>query len=387
MLLDLHGLLTSPPAHPARSTHPPAAEQPAPGLLDERGVVDHLLRRGLLSPGAIVRGDLRVVATERRNRNFKVVANIGPSYLVKQAKNPETVRSLTREAAVLGVLAERRDRLTRHLPRCADFDPEGVVLTLDLAPAAESLHDANLRRRRFAPREARSTGRIVGLVHRRPPPIGLGDGSLPATLILHRPRLGLLSDLSRGNVRLLEAAQSDPAFNAALDDLGRTWRPTSLIHGDLKWDNLVRVPRSGLSDAHLLLVDWELAGPGDPRWDVGALLSTFLSSWVMSIPMAGDGASQQLMRLAMFPLQKLQPAARAFWGGYRETTGLHGAEARAFLEMALRFGAGRLVQTAFEYLQMSSHLSANAVAMVQLGANVMREPKRAAVSLLGLEAA
>ena len=106
----------------------------------------------------------------------------------------------------------------------------------------------------------------------------------------------------------------------------------------------------------------------------------------MSIPMAGDGTSQ-LMRLAMFPLQRLQPAARAFWSGYRSTAGLHEDEAATFLDVAMRFAAGRLVQTAFEYLQMSSHLSTNAVAMVQLAANVMRRPQSAATSLLGLDAA
>ena len=332
-----------------------------------------------------MRGDLRVVATERRNRNFKVLAGIGPSYLVKQAKNAETVRTLTHEAAVLRALSMRHDRLSAHLPRCADFDPDRVVLVLDLAPGAESLNDSNLRRRRFSPSEARSTGRIVALVHRRPPPFELRDGSLPATLLLHRPRLGLLSDLSRGDLRLLEAAQSDPVFSEALDELGRTWRPASLVHGDLKWDNLVMVSDRRDVGGHLMLVDWELAGPGDPRWDVGTALSTFLSSWVMSIPMAGDGASPQLMRLAMFPLQRLQPAARAFWSGYRRTAGLEGDAAAGFLEVAIRFAAGRLVQTAFEYLQMSSQLSANAVAMVQLAANVMREPQRAATSLLGLE--
>lgn len=380
LLLDRRGLLTSSPAPSARSGTDPSE------LLDERGVVEHLLRRGLLSPGAIVRGDIRVVTTERRNRNFKVVASIGPSYLVKQAKNAETVHSLTHEAAVLGALYERRDRLSRHLPTRADFDPDLVILVLGLVPDAESLHDANLRRRRFSAREARSAGRVLALVHGRPPPFELRDGALPATLLLHRPRLGLLTDLSRGNLRLLEAAQSDREFNEALDELGRIWHPTSLIHGDVKWDNLVRVPgHPGQAPAHLLLVDWELAGPGDPRWDVGTLLSTFLSSWVMSIPMAGDGASQ-LVRLAMFPVQSMQPAARAFWAGYRSTARLYGDGAATFLDGAMRFAAGRLVQTAFEYLQMSSHLSANAVAMVQLAANVMRRPQRAATSLLGLNA-
>lgn len=398
LLLDLPGLLTRAPA-----PRPPV-ERTGPGLLDERGVVEHLLQRGLLAPGAVVRGDLRVIATERRNRNFKVVASVGPSYLVKQAKNPETERSLTHEATVLRRLAARRDRLSEHLPRCADFDSDGVILVQDLAPDAESINDANLRRRRFVPREARAIGRVAALVHRRPPPFELRDGSLPATLLLHRPRLGLLTDMSRGDLRLLEAAQSDPPFNTALDELGRAWQPSSLVHGDLKWDNVVRIPARAAGPrgvagtagranapttaaiAQVLLVDWELAGPGDPRWDVGTFLSTFLSSWVMSIPMSGEGASPHLMRLAMFPLQKLQPAVRAFWSGYRRTAGLAGAEADAFLEVAVRFAAGRLVQTAFEYLQMSSQLSANAVAMVQLAANVMRQPDRAATSLLGLDA-
>jgi hypothetical protein len=50
----------------------------------------------------------------------------------------------------------------------------------------------------------------------------------------------------------------------------------------------------------------------------------------------------------------------------------------------MRHAAGRLIQTAFEYLQMTTQLSANAVSLVQLGANIMRAPRTAATALLGL---
>jgi hypothetical protein len=334
-----------------------------------------------------VRNEVRVVAAERRNRNFRVIVAGGPSYLVKQAKTGETVASLTHEADVLQALAHRRDRLTRHLPTYVDFDRARVILVLELVPGGQSLNDIFGARRRFTRREARSIGRVLALVHRRQPPTGLGDGSAPPALMLHRPRVGLLSDLSRGNLRLLEAAQSDPAFNQALDDLRRSWRPTSLMHGDVKWDNLVRVSRSddGGPD-RLLLVDWELAGPGDPHWDVGTVLSGFLSSWVLSIPMAGGESPQRLLRLAMFPLQRLQPAVQGFWSGYVATAGMTATDAKEYLEIAMRHAAGRLIQTAFEYLQMTTQLSANAVSLVQLGANIMRAPRTAATALLGLPA-
>ena len=360
-----------------------------PRLLAEPEIVVALLEIGLLTARQVVDGELVVTAAERRNRNVKVVVPGGRSLLTKQAKNPEAVRTLRQEAAALAALTATTDALTPHLPRMLYFDPDRCLLVLELVAGGRSVHELSMRGGRVAAGHGRLAGRVLALAHRRAAPAELGPARVPATLQLHRPHVGLLRDISRANLRLLEAVQSDAGLTSALDGLGRGWRPGGLIHGDAKWDNMVVSVPPG--PARFLLVDWELAAAGDPRWDVGTVLSTFLSAWVMSIPMApstaGDADLGRMLRRAWFPLTRSHVAARRFWRSYAGTAGLAGAAERDFRDEAVAYCGGRLVQTAYEYLQLAAHPTANAICLVQLAANILRAPQRAAEVLLGLDGA
>jgi hypothetical protein len=55
----------------------------------------------LLSADAIVTGDLVVLDASRRNRNFKIIRNGGPSLFVKEMREgqPDAMTTLRREAA------------------------------------------------------------------------------------------------------------------------------------------------------------------------------------------------------------------------------------------------------------------------------------------------
>ena len=47
--------------------------------------------------------------------------------------------------------------------------------------------------------------------------------------------------------------------------------PGALVHGDVKWDNVVLDPHG------MQLFDWELSGAGDPAWDLGSAVADTIS--------------------------------------------------------------------------------------------------------------
>ena len=71
----------------------------------------------------------------------------------------------------------------------------------------------------------------------------------------------------------------------ALDELVASWQEDAVIHGDIRWDNLLAV-RGGDSKrwTRLQLIDWELCGAGDPAVDIGAFFGEYLRAWLQSIP-------------------------------------------------------------------------------------------------------
>jgi thiamine kinase-like enzyme len=110
--------------------------------------------------------------------------------------------------------------------------------------------------------------------------------------------------------------QKDPRIAAALDSLRTEWSPETLIHNDMKGDNILVTADAG-EGTLVCIVDWELIQVGDPAWDVGAVFRDMLDYWLLSVPLSGDLRPEQMLERAQLPLSRLHPAARAFWHGYR----------------------------------------------------------------------
>ena len=91
-------------------------------------------------------------------------------------------------------------------------------------------------------------------------------------------------------------------------------------------------------------------------------------------------------QLTRFPLERMRPAIRAFWGAYARERGLPADETREALLLAVRYSAARLLQTAFEQMQSAPRVTGNIVCLLQLSWNVLERPAEAATRLLGLPA-
>ena len=135
------------------------------------------------------------------------------------------------------------------------------------------------------------------------------------------------------------------------------------------------------------LIDWELIQIGDAAWDVGAVLRDFLSYWLPSAPLSGDLSAEQMLADARVPLVNLHPAARAFWQAYRASAKINAAAAGNFLRRSLCFAAARMAQAAYE-LSSNMHEPSNlTVAMLQLVANILADPRAASLHLFGIPTA
>jgi aminoglycoside phosphotransferase (APT) family kinase protein len=113
-------------------------------------------------------------------------------------------------------------------------------------------------------------GRLLGALHvarvgerdlgaRRPWILGIPAGRTPA--------------MYAGNVavtQLIEEIRHAPTVAGAIARIDRTWTARTAIHGDIKFDNVLVAPD------RMLLVDWELAGLGEPVWDLAGVVDGLL---------------------------------------------------------------------------------------------------------------
>lgn len=364
-------------------------------LIGHGEIAPYLLDRKLVSRESILNGDLTVHDISRRNHNFRVISRDGPSYLIKQGTTPEGIASVAREAAFHRLLGRTAgSALVRaYIPALADYDASTGVLVLMLIADAGDLRHYHARTGRFSVTLARELGTALARLHGTSYAAGRARGARefalgpPWILSVHRPAVEDLVTRSPASLEVVKLVQRVPDLGAHFDELSASWTPSMLSHGDLKWENCLAYPRQG-SRRHdrLAIVDWETAGLGDPCWDIGSAFSAYLTFWVLSMPLTADAPLSQLPEMARYPLSAMHPALRSFWRAYAKIRGLAGFAAADCIFRSVRFAAARLVQTAFEQMQMRTELTGNVVAMVQLAQNIADRPMEAAYGLLGLGA-
>lgn len=356
----------------------------------------YLIERGYIARDSIVQGDYLVLDYQRRNRNFKVIRRGGPSYFVKQVLKAEAepISTLQREASCYWLAQTQAPlaALRRAAPGFIGYDRTRHVLVVELLAGAETLSDYYRRLGHLPESVAAEAGRLLASYHSEAgawimesPYRSVFAQAVPWILSLHRIPPENFPVLSEGNGRLLEIVKADPEFPQTLDAVRAEWRVNSLLHGDIKWENLLVLPAAGARPEFALkLVDWEMADLGDACWDVGAFLQNFLVFWALALPLGAYRDPVRAVEGAPFPLDRMHGPIGSFWQAYRVARGFGDSEAGEFLMRSVRFGAARMVQSAFECLYFAGDMTAQAICLLQLSLNILKDPEAARENLLGI---
>jgi aminoglycoside phosphotransferase (APT) family kinase protein len=339
-----------------------------PAVLAQSQVAHYLVALGLVNPGTVVGERLTVLDASRRNSVF-VVSTPETTFVVKQAGHG-CERTLAHEAEVLRAVAR-----LRIAPELVHYDAAAVRLVLRSPAGAVAWGD----QRRVPRLAAAALGRALATIHAAaldvPTPAGVDRlWGLP------EPPLERLRDMSDGALGLLAAIQGSCELCDRLHALRETAAGAGFVHGDLRWENSLAVPAPGSTRrSRVLLIDWELAGAGDPAIDVGTALAEYLRLWVDSVPLADPADPARLLRHARFPLERLRPAMQALWSGYRRA-----ATRPIALRRVVEMAAVRLLEAGLEQAHELGSPSFDGRRLLQLADNLLRTPEHAAWSLLGL---
>jgi aminoglycoside phosphotransferase (APT) family kinase protein len=331
-------------------------------MLEQHEVAAYLLARGLVSRRSIVDGTLQITDATSRNRNFRVSGGAGESLLLKQGLTTDGAESLENEALLYARLHAAGGALYGAIPRMHGFDADRDLLILEWIGGSADLYRHQADRARCSMRLSASLGRALAALHAVP--VDGDDEELrrdaPWVLSLHRPRLDALRYLTAPSVDLITAIQRDAAFCRALDGLREGWRVEALVHRDVKWANcIVRPP------ATIMLVDWEMAGWGDPALDVGSAAGEFLG-WRIR---RGAGTTRGG-----------DPAMTAFWRAYSRDR--DEPVAQALRVRAASYAGARLLQSAYEKTQDTDRAGDRVRRTFELARTLLLAPAAAADELL-----
>ena len=299
-------------------------------------VLRELVERRVLTGSDLVDRGVVAVDSSMSHRAFRLrVGDTSPLFVKRADPVGSQGRDLATEAAVYR-LAASDPGLAGVMPRCRVVADDDVLVVLDDVGAptltAESVVAGWAARGSFAaPSPLDDYGRAVACIHRvRPPPLG----EPPWFLMALDERWGGYDWLPLACRDVLRRAVSSPDLRQAFGRAASMWQASSLIHGDLRWSNVLAA--SDARGSRVWLVDWELACVGDPAWDVGSVIGDLVAASLA----APDIASRY------DPLT----AASRFLVAYRsgEPAGAS-AGFGSLVERSVALAGIRLVQTLVEY--------------------------------------
>jgi Ser/Thr protein kinase RdoA (MazF antagonist) len=369
-------------------------------MLTVDNVTDFLLDRRLIDASWIIDGPLTIQGLSRRNRNLAIVGPGGAGFLIKQPYDPAEGgrETLAREAMFHGFCREEpaAAAMARVLPRLLESDLKDAILVFELIAGGVTLlsqmEDASGRG--ILAEVSRAFGRALGTFHRIVRAIDLDDPRLswlprdiPRAMGLHRPMAGRRGALSRAYCEILRDVQKIGDVGECLDHLRDLWRPETVVHADIKFDNVLFRPGSaspGSQTIEVWIADWELVQAGDPAWDLAGALQDLIVTWVRSMPLRERSDDEQMMARADLPIAAVRVVARALWSGYRDEARLDPAEADGFLLRAVRFSAARLLYTACEWSWFEDRVPPMVAMLREFAENLLTEPERGQVLLYGI---
>ncbi|MBE5212256.1 phosphotransferase [Pectobacterium sp. A535-S3-A17] len=356
-----------------------------------------LVDNGFLHPEYLVSGRYKVIQRQSRNSIFQVFLDNNPSGLfVKQLLSSDQQNAyLMQKDATVHCLIQQTDILPKmraFIPNYYGYELGNHVFVTEFFPGAISLHEFITQSKSINQDELSQMATILASLHkdlseeiednpslnffnRQPPWIMLfGDRDNPQ-IKNSQQHLGPIDALIR----------QQPDIPQLLEDLRYTWSGNTLIHGDIKLVNFIRVDQKKTST--LKLIDWEIADLGDPMWDVAGLLQSFLTLWVFSQNPNPMLQHQPQPGMEFLTWEQTLSACQFFWLSYCKArdivnpdAALNSAENRQKLT---HYTAARMLQTAFESNISKAELQPSSNRIVQMVTQMIVSPQAWATQILG----
>lgn len=182
------------------------------------------------------------------------------------------------------------------------------------------------------------------------------------------------------------------SLGKAISELTVAFDPCCLTHNDLKLNNILvhndweqAQGQAELSTVSIVrLIDWERCTWGDPAFDLGTLIASYLQIWLGSLVVSQSIDIQEALRLAMTPLDMIQPSiaalARAYLSNFPEIL-----ERRPhFLRRVVQFSGLALIHQIQAMLQYQKSFGNTGICMLQVAKSLLCRPEQSIPTVFGV---
>jgi hypothetical protein len=372
-------------------------------ILDTENVFEYLADLGYCS--ATDRDTSQVEIIPAKNFNLLIAFADGRHLLVKQEIHDfqGKTRGEFWAAWQMSRLVEEFPSFGREisdfLPELLYFDPERSILIVKFLADYGDLYRYYLKENQFPLAVAKSIGQFLGTIHGQ-----TFQRSSYHQFLTERSNLknsytaiNIIRNLSRITPRVFQMMpleclqffklyQRFPSLSQAIADLASSITPSCLVHNDLKINNILldlnwQQPNSKL----IRLIDWERADWGDPAFDLGCILGSYLEIWLDGLVIGTTLSINDSLQLATTPLELLQPSLFDLVRSYLDRFPAIINARPDFLDRSIQFAGLSLIQRIETRIDEDRLFGNRGIVMLQVAKQLLCAPQTAMNTLFGSE--
>ncbi|MCC5624589.1 aminoglycoside phosphotransferase family protein [Nostoc sp. CHAB 5715] len=179
--------------------------------------------------------------------------------------------------------------------------------------------------------------------------------------------------------------QQSESLESAIADLAYTWNPCCLTHNDLKLNNiLVHSKWEKLDNCLIRLIDWEACSWGDPAFDLGTLLASYLGIWLKSLVVDPTIELEESLHLALTPLESLQPSIIALIRAYLNAFPMILEYRNDFIVRVMQFAGLALIRQIQDMITCRKSFNNADICMLQVAKSLLTMPQQAVLIIFGI---
>ncbi|HEY9833431.1 MAG TPA: phosphotransferase [Stenomitos sp.] len=348
-------------------------------------------------------------------RNFNLLVSLpdNRTLLVKQecyAPGGKTSGGFLNEWQIQKFLQEfpALSHLRLFTPEVLDFNPEHSIIVFNYLKDYRDLMDFYIKENVFPTTIASTIGAILAEFHRatfnrqdygdffsqerESVPV---NGGIPHIIRkFDRISPDVFGQVPADGLKFFALYQRYERLRIAIAQLTDSIEPCCLTHNDMKLNNILlhddweqtlqEETPSGRSI--IRLIDWERCSWGDPAFDVGMLIGSYLLLWLKSLVVSKSIAIEDSLRMAVTPLEQVQPSivalASAYFSNFPEIL-----ECRPqFLHRVMQFSGLALILQIQSTLQHQKTFGNAGICMLQVAKGLLCRPEQSITTVFGTTA-
>lgn len=370
-------------------------------LLNSHNVFDYLVAHGLYNPSE--QSLDKIEPLEAKNFNLLLTFSDGSKLLVKQERHNQEGKAggeFLSEWRVQEFLQKFPEltNLRSLIPEVLHFDSDNSIMVFRYLDDYRDLIDFYAKENIFPTEVAVAIGTILGTIHHHTfnrqdyEDFFCSETDNPTTKRVPRLIRGLerispeiFGSVSADGVKFFALYQRYDSLGEAIAKLGSAFTPCCVTHNDLKLNNILLHNNWQDSSNNIVrLIDWERCNWGDPVFDLGTLIASYLQIWLSSLVISKSLNIEESLRLAMTPLEQLQPSIVALTKAYIKTFPEILEHRPDFWQRVMQFAGFGLIQRIQAMVEYQKSFGNGGIAMLQVAKTLLCRPEQSMPTIFGV---